>query len=150
MRVLDTQMKISVRHGCLKEKKRAACISIADEDELWRNGSFGWSSGAQLIRTLIYHLGLHLSLRASQEHRDLEFGHASQLKLCVEQSNTEYLQYVKRISKNHRFGLKCARLEPKVTRIYPISEGEKERCVVALYKKYISHRPESHGRKGQL
>jgi hypothetical protein len=72
--VLDCRMKKGAAQGLLKPKKKAVCISTQDEDEMWTNGAFGSSNPRQLILTLIYHIGLHCSLRASQEHKDLEYG----------------------------------------------------------------------------
>lgn len=37
-------------------------------------------------------------------------------------------------------------MEPKQTRIY--SNENKRKCVVSLYKEYISHRPETNGAPG--
>ena len=109
----------------------------------------GSATPRQLIDTLVYELGLHLCLRASQEHRDLEFGPNSQLSLYHDPNGTKYIQYIERCSKNKSFGIKSASREPKVCRIYPNSV-KPERCVVTLYEKYISKRPESHGLKGHL
>jgi hypothetical protein len=39
-------------------------------------------------------------------------------------------------------------MEPKHTRIYARTDGKQERCVVKLFKEYVSHRPENHGQKG--
>jgi hypothetical protein len=72
--VLDSQMKKGASQGLLKPKKQAVCISTSDEEEMWKNGAFGSSNPRQLILTLIYHIGMHCSLRASQEHKDLEYG----------------------------------------------------------------------------
>ena len=51
------------------------------------------------------------------------------------------------MSKNKRFGLKHSTMEPKQTKIYSFPECS-QRCVVSLYKEYVSHRPESHGLPG--
>ena len=51
-----------------------------------------------------------------------------------------------RVSKNKQYGLKNSRMEPKQTRIYALPNNP-ERCIVNLYKKYISHRPETNGGK---
>ena len=72
--VLDGQMKLGDNLGLVKTPKRAVSISLSDEEEMWNNGSFGSSNPRQLLYTLLYHLGLHCSLRACEEHRDLEFG----------------------------------------------------------------------------
>ena len=46
---------------------------------------------------------------------------------------------IESFSKNKKFGLKCTRVDPKVTRLY--ASQNIERCPVELYKCYISHRP---------
>lgn len=164
---LDGQMKKSARLGYVQKKKKAKVINREDEVALWEMQCFGSENPKQLIMTLIYHLGLHLSLRAAQEHYDLEFGEShcdcdlmdriyfhfiisvgsnSQLKLHKDEEG-EFLEYTERFSKNHQFGLRCTRMEPKSTRVYA-NKGNKDRCIVEIYKRYISHRPETHGKKG--
>ena len=138
---LDAQMKKSAQQGNARPKKRALPIDLDQENELWEKGSFGMSDPEQLIHTLIYHLGIHLSLRAAKEHHDLEFGAESQLTLCTDSDGNEYLRYVERMSKNKRFGLKCTRMDPKDTRVYSNTENP-NRYVVKLYKEYIRRRPD--------
>ena len=141
--VLDAEMKLSAKLGSINPPKRAASISFAAENELWENGSLGCSNPKQLLQTLIYSLGLHLSLRACQEHYDLEFGEDGQLKLKKD-SNGEYLECMERVSKNKKFGLKCCRIEPKMTRVYQRPD-DPNRCPIRIYKEYVAHRPDSHG-----
>ena len=143
---LDAQMKLSARMGMVKPIKKAAIITEEMEQKLWESGALGSSNPKQLLNSLIYFFGLHFSLRAAQEHRDLIFGTDSQITLSKDPNGDEYLNYCERISKNKRFGLKCSRMEPKVTRLY-ISR-DKTRCPIKLYKIYVSHRPESHGKSG--
>ena len=136
---LDSQMKKGASLGLVKPKKRADVITFEDESKLWKEHKFGRSNPEQLIHTLLYHLGLHLSLRACKEHRDLTFGEDSQLELINDKSG-EYLVYTERISKNKQFGLKHARMEPKQTRIYSLTDNP-DKCVVSMYKEYVNHRP---------
>jgi hypothetical protein len=135
---LDAAMKKSAKSGTVKERKRAALVSWDDEDTMWTNGTFGSGSPRQLVDTLIFHLGLHLALRASQEHRNLLFGSDSQLQFHSSSSGEECLKYIERTSKNKAFGINHSRLEPKVTYIY--QSPDQSRCVVNLYKTYIRHR----------
>ena len=142
---LDAQMKQAAAEGLVQPKKKAVVISDKEENDLWLNGTFGCASPKQLLLTLIYYFGMHFSLRAAKEHRDLEFGDNSQITLKVDRDGIEYLEYVERVSKNKRFGIKQARMEPKTTRLY--SRSDESRCPVQYYKKYISHRPEKNGGK---
>ena len=52
----------------------------------------------------------------------------------------EVLDYTEKASKNNKFGLKCLRLEPKSTTVYPNLQNP-DRCVIKMYKTYIEHRP---------
>lgn len=144
---LDAEMKTSAKEGNVKLKRRANAISIDNERELWNNGTFGDSNPRQLIDTLIYHLGIHLALRAIDEHRDLEFGPGSQITLKTDENGQEYLLYVERTSKNKKIGIKKSNMEPKTTRIYS-NEQDTKKCVVRLYKVYLSRRPEHHHEAG--
>ncbi len=135
---LDAAMKASARAGTVKPRKRAAIVTWDMEEEMWTSGAFGYSSPQQLIDTLIYHLGLHLSLRAVQEQRDLEYGCNSQLQLKKDKDGVEFLSYMERTSKCKSFGLNQCRREPKTTTIYP--HENQARCIIRLYKTYLSHR----------
>jgi hypothetical protein len=146
-KVLDASMKVSAQEGNVIPKKRAAAIPMSYELDLWEKGTFGWSNPKQLLSTLVYHFGLHFALRACQEHRDLLFGDDSQISLDKDPyTGAQRLKYVERTSKNKKFGINQCRLEPKVT--YAYEHEDKRKCVIELYKKYISHRPESHGQPG--
>ncbi len=131
-------MKNSAKAGTVKIRKRETVVSWEEESELWTNGTFGLGSPHKLIDTLMYHLCLHLSLRASQEHHNLLFGENSQLCLKCDKNGEEFIQYTERSSKNCAFGINNSRLEPKFTYIYKSPNAV--RCVVALNKYYVQHR----------
>ena len=145
-RVLDAQIKESARLGLVKQKKRASAITLDQEEKLWTSGALGSSSPVHLVNSLIYFFGIHFSLRAAQEQRDLEFGSQSQIVLKQDDNEFEYLEYTERVSKNRNYGLKSTRHEPKQTRLY--SRPDKDKCSIELYKKYLSHRPKFNGHKG--
>lgn len=137
---LDAAMKKSASDGFVKPKKRAAAISETAEAKMWDSGRLGAQNPEQLIDTLVYCLGLHLALRACQEHRNLTYGPSSQLTLQYDQRlKCERIQYVEMCSKNKAFGIHQANMEPKVTYILP-RDDDKSRCVVEIYKTYLSHR----------
>lgn len=146
-KVLDAAMKSAAKQGCVRASKQAEVISMEQERAFWENGCLGSSNPRQLINSLVYLLGLHLSLRASQEHRDLEYGVDGQIQLKTGTDGCEFLEYTERISKNKRFGIKHARMQPKCTRVYANHENL-QRCPVSLYKCYLSHRPEANNRPG--
>lgn len=144
---LDAEMKLSASEGNVRMKRKSDAISFETEDSLWNLGAFGSANPQQLIDTLLYNLGLHLSLRACAEHRNLEYGENSQLSLQTNENGKKCIKYVERCSKNKTFGLKNCKMEPKVTYIYE-NEKNPSRCVVHLYELYISLRPESNGLPG--
>ena len=137
---LDSAMKKSAACGTVKPRKRAAFIPEEKELELWHNGSFGTSNPQQLLDTVLYHLGLHLALRACQEHRNLCYGDSSQLVLEMIDSE-KGVKYTENCSKNKSFGIRQANLEPKITYVYPCPDSS--RCVINIYEKYLSHRQEN-------
>ena len=84
-------------------------------------------------------MGIQCGLRAATEHKALIFGKKSQLEL-VKENDRELLVYTETVSKNKHFGLCQSRMEPKVIKILP-NEKYTDRCLISLYKKYVSHRP---------
>lgn len=56
------------------------------------------------------------------------------------------MKYVERVSKNKSLGINSSRKEPKITYIY--QHLDKDRCIIALYKFYLSHRPEAYSMPG--
>lgn len=139
--VLDAEMRLSAATGHVTVPRRARPLSNDDENALWENGILGSGDPKQLQNTMIFLLGIHCGLRAATEHRELKFGQQSQLKLQVE-DGSEILIYTETVSKNKNFGLKQAAMEPKCVRILP-NNAAPNRCVISIYKKYISHRPPS-------
>ena len=144
--ILDVCMKKSAAEGFTKPVKRAAAITLEDEEKMWKTGVFGTSNPRQLLDTLIYHFGLNFALRACQEHRELVFGDNSQISLETDSDGFERLCYVERISKNNSCGTKDRRKELKVTYLY--QNENKSRCIVSAYKLYLHHRPESNDSPG--
>lgn len=146
-KILYAQMKESARLGFNKPTKKARAISREKEDKLWNVGVLGSSTPKQLLYSLIFYFGIHFSLRAAQEHRDLQFGPGSQLILMTDKDGAEYIQYTKNISKNRRYGIKCTRMEPKSTRLYARAD-DPTRYPIQLYKAYLSHHPETNNGHG--
>ena len=82
------------------------------------------------------------------EHRNLEYGPHSQITLEVNSDGSEYIKYIERCSKDKNHGIRNSRVDPKVTFIYP--NKEKPDRAVSLYKCYVSHRPESFNKQGNV
>ena len=88
--VLDSKMKELSSRGLGLDKKRAEVISAEQEDITWCKGILGRDTPQKLLDTLLFQLGLHFALRASQEHRNLRIGENSQITICSELDGTKY------------------------------------------------------------
>lgn len=95
----------------------------------------GSSTPRQLSKTLFYLIGVHFALRGGQEHRQLRAGPMSQFSIGKDSTGAEYLEYTQDATKNNQGGLREHRIKPKVVRAYKV---ESNRCIVTIYKKYMS------------
>lgn len=136
---LDAEMRLSAAEGNVKPTKRADPISFEDEEALWAKGILGSGNPKQLQCTVIYLMGIQLGLRAATEHKALQLGDNSQFQL-LEEEDDEVLVYTECVSKNKHHGIQQSRLEPKTIKIFP-RKTDQRRCLISLYKEYISHRP---------
>lgn len=130
---VDKLMKERAEKGLGLHTKQAKVISPEEEDILWEKGLLGDKDGYTLLRTVLYLNGLNFALRSGDEHRGLCHGQLS----IGENEQGRYLEYVEKISKNNRRGLKDVRVPRKTSRAYASSNCP-ERCIVNLYEKYIS------------
>ena len=139
--VVDNTMKQRHSEG-LGVRKSSDVISLKHEDQLFRVGVLGQSTPLQLLRTVIYMIGLHCALRGGVEHNKLRRpGCNSQLSLEFDDRGIERLVYKEDpLQKTNQGGLmnkgKC-----KIVHIYGASD--KNRCPIHLYKKYIGLLPQS-------
>ena len=105
-------------------------ITEEEEELLWEKGILGSSTPQQLIKTLFYLIGVHFALRGGQEHHQLRAGADSQFSIRTDlDSGAQYLQY------DPGTDIKGSKAEPPA-RVYKASNPA--RCVVELYKKYLS------------
>lgn len=139
--VLDNQMKYLASQGYTAPREKAQTIEVDDEEKMWQEGVLGDSNPKQLVDTLLYSFGVHFALRAVKEHKSLRVGARSQFAIRYDREvNCEYLEYTEDSSKNNQGGLKHRRVQKKVSRAYP-NKIHPERCVLRLYRKYLSLRP---------
>ena len=60
------------RHAMgLGVRRSSDVISLSHEDKLFNQGILGDSSAFQLLRTMVYMMGLHRALRGGVEHSNL-------------------------------------------------------------------------------
>ncbi|XP_078383318.1 zinc finger MYM-type protein 4-like [Oculina patagonica] len=136
---LDAEMKRLTGMGVGSKVKEAQAFSEEEENKLWNLGLLGDSSPKVLLDTMVFLIGKTVSLRSGKEHRNLKFS-----QLTLEPANArepEKLVYVSFGEKNNLGGLKHRSFKQKRIEHYANS-GTPQRCLVQLYKKYVSKCPE--------
>ena len=139
--VLDNTMKERTAQG-LGVRRSCTIISLAHEDKMFQCGALGEENPEQLLRTVIYMLGLHLALRGGVEHtrlRRLGF----QCQITTEFDNDtgkEILLYQEdALQKTNQDSL-VGKPSHKIVRVFP--SGDKNRCPVRLFGKYVGLLPQ--------
>lgn len=139
--VSDNQMKFLASQGYTAPREKAQSIEVDDEEKMWTEGVLGDSNPKQLVDTLLYSFGVHFALRAVKEHKSLRVGPRSQFALKFDrQLGLEYLEYTEDSSKNNQGGLRHRRVQKKISRAYA-NKVNPDRCLIRLYRKYMSLRP---------
>ena len=138
-RCFDSVLKELHSNGIGARKKQADVISSDTEEELWIRGCLGEDKPQQLLDTMIYCLGLNLALRSGKEHRDLR---ADMLEVIECPASQPYILYTESGSKNHTGGLRERKVKNKSVKIFS-NQDNPARCVVRLYKKFMSLRPQN-------
>ncbi|XP_062574060.1 zinc finger MYM-type protein 2-like [Saccostrea cucullata] len=142
-KMLDKKMKDLASSGVGIERKQSEVISVANENYMWEKCILGTDTPEKLRDTLLFLLGLNFALRGGAEHYNLRYGENSQLKLSKEkESGREFLAYTEDISKCNSGGINHRKLRRKQTKAYENLERP-DRCVVSVFKKYISLRPKT-------
>ena len=143
--VVDNTMK--ERHAAgLGVHKSSDIITLDQEDTLFKSGVLGEHNPEQLLKTVIYMIGMHCTLRGGAEHNNLHRpGFDSQFFLENDNKGKEWLVYKEDpLQKNNQGGLICKGTS-KIVYIYAASE--RARCPIYLYKKYVSLLPMSRSCK---
>ena len=137
--VLDNTMKERTAQG-LGIKQSSSVISLSHELRMFDKGALGESDPEQLVRTVIYMLGLHLALRGGVEHNRLRRpGFNPQIIVETCDDGRECLVYKEdALQKTNQGGLQ-SKSNNKIVYVYPSSDLNK--CPVRLYKKYIGLLP---------
>ena len=110
------------------------------ENELWEKGILGEDSPDKLRNTVLFLLGLNVTLRAIDEHYHLRRempNKSSQLQFERSPNGTKCLVYREDfVTKTHDGGMKDRKSERKVVWVYP--NNDPNRCTVRLVDKYLS------------
>ena len=70
--VLDNLMKERAASGIGTTVKRAEMLSYNEEKVLWEKGILGETTLSQLRDTVLFLIGIHMGLRAGDEHYNLQ------------------------------------------------------------------------------
>ena len=133
---LDAETKRLTSCGVGATVKEAESLFEEQEEKLWSLGLFGDGSPGVLLDTMLFLIGKNFSLRSGREHRNLKF---SQLNLVTaSKKEPEKLVYVLFGEKNNLGGLKHRGKRQKRTEHYSSGDNMPERCLVRLYKLYVS------------
>ena len=137
--VLDNVMKERTSLNIGVKKKQAQFIPHQTEQLLWEKGVLGGDTPDRLRDTVLFLIGTHCLLRASDEHYQLRRPtpfEPSQLTFEMSASGVKCLVYREdTVSKTHDGGLKDMRSERKEVWVFPNKESEK--CCVKLVEKYL-------------
>ncbi len=134
-------MKSLSKVGKITKKEKAEPFTLEEENYMWDSGVLGQDNPEQLLNTLLYILGVHLSLHAVEEHKGLKTGYYSQIKVKYDkQRECKFLEYTESRSKNHQGGICNFNHKPKVVYAYA-NKDNPARCVLNLYTKYLALRP---------
>ena len=138
--VVDNMMK--ERHAMgLGVWQSSDIISLKHEDELFRKGILGDESPMQLLRTVVYMIGLHCALRGGVEHNNLRRpGCHSQLCVEFDTRGKECLVYHEDpLQKTNQGGLVC---KNKSKTVFVYCATNRTQYPVQLFKKYVRLMPE--------
>ena len=137
--VVDNTMKQRHNDG-LGVRQSSNVISLQHENELFEQGVLGEQSPMQLLKTMIYMVGMHCALRGGVEHSKLRRpGFDSQFSIERDERGVERLVYKEDpLQKTNQGGLVC-KGSRKVVYVYSASDGR--RCPIRLFKKYVSLMP---------
>ncbi|XP_011408935.1 PREDICTED: zinc finger MYM-type protein 2-like [Amphimedon queenslandica] len=124
-------------------KKQASVITEDVENQLWLQNILGDDTPSKLLNTLVYCLGVNLALHSGREHCSLRPDTCTCMFQLVELPDGRcYLEYIEWGSKNNAGGLRDRKNCNKSVKIFPNVENP-QRCVIRLYQKYLSLRPEN-------
>ena len=134
------EMRRLCGQGLGTKLKIVESLTNDDEDVLWQKGALGDHTPQCLLETLIFYIGMDLALRSGDEHSRLRF-HPCQIEAKQDENGQQYLLYTEDVSKNHRGGLVNRNVKPKQD-VAIANINFPKRCVLRLFLKYISKRPE--------
>ena len=124
----------------LRQAGRGKCPNKArnltkEEELLWTENKFRSTTPEALVNTMWWLLTQHFGLRGRQEHHDMK---VDDFQLCKDDNGVEFVQFTEGQTKTRQRGLltKHRDFQP---RMFAVGG---ERCPVALFKQFVSRRPQ--------
>lgn len=127
--------------GKIATRRKARIITLEEEELMWQKNVLGSDNPQTLSDTIFYLIGLNFAFRAVADHRALRISPVSQLSLQIDENGQEYLMYKEEVSKANQGGIQHRKIKPKTVRAYANDENP-ERCIVRIYKLYVSKLPD--------
>jgi hypothetical protein len=132
---LDSQMKGLSSEGISVHVKKAEPFSYDEEEMLRQKGALGTDEPEKLLNTLLFLIGKCFCIRGGEEHRALQ---PSQFTVIpATNSEREKLQFTGFVDKTHQGDLNHRQLGARFVE-HHASEVNEERCVVHVFKKYMT------------
>jgi hypothetical protein len=113
------------------DPQKVNIITHQMEDKLWNDGVLGDSTYDQLNKTLIFLLGIRLTLR-SGEHRMLR---RNMFRFGIGENGSNFFEFTEFVSKSNQGGLNQPKKLPKKIRVYEMDDSQ--RCLLKYFKKYL-------------
>ena len=134
-KVLEGKARKLRNEGKGKLPNKSRSLTREEEEALWESGQLGNSSPRSLLNTMWWLLSQHLGLRGCQEHYTMN---VEDFTLNKDDSGNEFVTFAEGPTKTRQGGL---RVQPRSVLPKMFATGE-SRCPVALFKSYLSKRPE--------
>ena len=135
-RILEGKAREMRDNGKGHRPNRARAPTEAEERILLDCGQFGGKTPQALLNTLWYFVTQHFGMRGRQEHHTIKI---DDFEINIDDTGVEYFTFAEKRTKTRNTGPK-----PSVRQSIPkmfATGGEK--CIVQIFKTYVSRRPEA-------
>ena len=123
-------------HSSKQVLERKARNLKKEEEVLWKENKFRSTTPEALVNTMWWLLTQHFGLRGRQEHHDVK---VDDFQLCKDDNGVEFVQFTEGQTKTRQGGL---RTKHRDFQLRMFAAGG-ERCPVALFKQFVSRRPQN-------
>ena len=134
--VLEGKAKLLRQAGRGKRPNKARNLTKEEEEVLWKESKLGSTTPEALVNTMWWILTQHFGLRGRQEHHDMKL---DDFQLCKDDNGVEFVQFTEGQTKTRQGGLHT-KLRDFQPRMFAVGG---ERCPVALFKQFVSRRPQN-------